>query len=580
MVDHWSPIWPDDYLFFGQKLTYGYSATQAHQEVPTAVVKTDGHLSQNDDANRVYRAPAYFRSKDMSFIHFNPQAYLAQKSSDGTKEVYPGLTAIDFAGHYDTHTPEGPKAYELGMNDGKFYAPLLDDGGLTGITNYDETRNLLVYAPSETSDDGYANKATYDVLTSYFTDPAYSDYYSNPTTYRNVADATSVTSSIYGHLVMDKKIAKTDHLLVDKEDFNCPIAYTFDGSHRMWYQRTPEDQEYVDLTKGWQGISIPFTAELVTTNDKGEITHFYSGSATSANSDKKIGHEYWLREFNAINKVPESDPEQAKATFNYPIAAGDNKTVTNTFLWDYYYEKSERKDKNSDIYQEYYRNDRPYTSYPLLTGGTPYIIGFPGKTYYEFDLSGNFTAQNTYASIDKLGQQTITFASNTGAGIGVSDDETAGVEKSLTGTSKTFTFKPSYMNMSLAAGTDSYTLDADGDSYDKVPASGDATKVSAFRPYFTAAGVSLSRYIIFDSINDEFGDDYESDKSGDGALTISTRPRHIIVKSTLKAPRLVTITNAAGVRITTFTVQPGQTIETLINMPGFYIVNKTKVAVR
>ena len=130
-----------------------------------------------------------------------------------------------------------------------------------------------------------------------------------------------------------------------------------------------------------------------------------------------------------------------------------------------------------------------------------------------------------------------------------------------------YTFKPSYMNMSLAAGTDSYTLDADGDSYDKVPASGDATKVSAFRPYFTA-------------VNDEFGDDYESDKSGDGALTISTRPRHIIVKSTLKAPRLVTITNAAGVRITTFTVQPGQTIETLINMPGFYIVNKTKVAVR
>ena len=574
MVDHWSPIWPDDYIFFGQKLTYGYSATQAHQEVPTAVVKTDGHLSQNDDANRVYRAPAYFRSKDMSYIHFNPQAYLAQKSSDGTKEVYPGLTAIDFAGHYDTHTSEGPKAYELGMNDGKFYAPLLDDGGLTGITNYDETRNLLVYAPSETSDDGYANKATYDVLTSYFTDPAYSDYYSNPTTYRNVADATSVTSSIYGHLVMDKKIAKTDHLLVDKEDFNCPIAYTFDGSHRMWYQRTPEDQEYVDLTKGWQGISIPFTAELVTTNDKGEITHFYSGSATSANSDKKIGHEYWLRKFDAINKVPDSNPEQAKASFLYPTATGSDKTVTNHFLWDYYYEKSGRKDKNSDIYQEYYRNDRPYASYPLLTGGTPYIIGFPGKTYYEFDLSGNFTAQNTYASIDKLGKQTITFASNTGVGIGVSDDETAGVTKNG------YTFKPTYMKKSIPAGTNAYTMSANGDSYAKVPTEGDATTVEAFRPFFTKEGVSLSRYIIFDSINDEFGDDYESDKSGDGALTISTRPRHIIVKSTLKAPRLVTITNAAGVRITTFTVQPGQTIETLINMPGFYIVNKTKVAVR
>ena len=587
MVDHWSPIWPDDYLFFGQKLTYGYSATQAHQEVPTAVVKTDGHLSQNDDANRVYRAPAYFRSKDMSFIHFNPQAYLAQKSSDGTKEVYPGLTAIDFAGHYDTHTSEGPKAYELGMNDGKFYAPLLDDGGLTGITNYDETRNLLVYAPSETSDDGYANKATYDVLTSYFTDPAYSDYYSNPTTYRNVADATSVTSSIYGHLVMDKKIAKSDHLLVDKEDFNCPIAYTFDGSHRMWYQRTPEDQEYVDLTKGWQGISIPFTAELVTTNDKGEITHFYSGSATSANSDKKIGHEYWLREFDAINKVPDSNPEQAKASFLYPTATGSDKTVTNHFLWDYYYEKSGRKDKNSDIYQEYYRNDRPYASYPLLTSGTPYILGLPGKTYYEFDLSGNFTAQNTYAAIDKLGKQTITFASNTGVGIGVSDDETAGVEKSLTGTSKTFnfTFKPSYMNMSLAAGTDSYTLDADGDSYDKVPASGDATKVSAFRPYFiaTSAANAGSRKMAPERIL--FGGDFEGLEGEpistlDGDLEIYVKDHKVVTTSHLKEATTVRIISVSGVTMANYVLQPGETRETPIRVEGAYIVNRKKLLVK
>ena len=71
------------------------------------------------------------------------------------------MTAIDFAGHYDTHTPEGPKPYELGLNgDGKFYAPLLDDGGLLSIINCDETRNLLVYAPAESAATGYANKAT------------------------------------------------------------------------------------------------------------------------------------------------------------------------------------------------------------------------------------------------------------------------------------------------------------------------------------------------------------------------------------------------------------------------------------
>ena len=50
------PIWPDDYIYFGQKLTYGWAA-EAHQNVPTAVVREDGRLSTSANANRVYRAP-------------------------------------------------------------------------------------------------------------------------------------------------------------------------------------------------------------------------------------------------------------------------------------------------------------------------------------------------------------------------------------------------------------------------------------------------------------------------------------------------------------------------------------------
>ena len=585
------PIWPDDYLFFGQKLNYGY-AVEAHQDVPTAVVKENGRLSQHSDANRVYRAPAYYRSKDMSFIHFNPQVYLAQKSKDGSKEAYPNLTAIDFAGHYDTHTPEGPKAYELGLNAGKFYAPLLDDGGLTGITNYDETRNLLVYAPAETAEDehDHANKATYDVLTSYFQEPAYSKYYSDDK-YRKVADATSVISSIYGHLVMDKKIATNDHLLVDKEDYNCPIAYTFDGSHRMWYQRKPEDQQYVDFTKGWQGISIPFTAELVTTNDKGEITHFYSGSATS-DQGTKLGHEYWLRELNSISEEGTAPDVVAKASFLYPTAIGNSKTVTNTFLWDYYYENiavHKQKDKNADDYQTYYNDSRTYMSYPLLAGGTPYIIGFPGQTYYEFDLSGNFQANNTAVAIDKLGKQTITFASNTGIEIGVSDTETEGVEKSAEGSNKDYklTFKPSYMNTSLAAGTYNYTLDADGDSYDKVPATGDAIKVSAFRPYFTATVTaktpSPSPKMMPERIL--FGDGYSGlegePKTGlDGDLDIYVQGHKIVATSHLTEATTVRILNVGGVTIANYVIQPGETIETPINVEGIYIANKKKLLVK
>lgn len=585
------PIWPDDYLFFGQKLTYGYAA-EAHQNMPTAVVKSDGHLSTLSDANRVYRAPAYYRSKNMSFIHFNPQVYLAQKSKDGSKVAYPNLTAIDFAGHNDMHDEANGanKAYELGQNGDKFYAPLLDDGGLTGITNYDETKNLLVYAPAETSDDDYANKATYDVLTDYFQEPAYSDYYVNDK-YRKVADATSVTSSIYGHLVMDENIAKSDHLLVDKEDFNCPIAYTFDNKHRMWYQRKPEDNEYVDINKGWQGISIPFTAELVTTDDKGEITHFYGGSRSIEGSEAKIGHEYWLRELNSITEDSKTEDATvkyfAKASFLYPTATGSDKTVTNTFLWDYYYEntgKHNQKDKNADKYQTYYSSSRTHTAYPLLTSGTPYIIGFPGQTYYEFDLSGNFEAKNTAVAIDKLGRQTITFASNTSIGIGVSDEETAGVVKSASGTKAyTLTFKPSYMNEKLSTGTYSYTLDGDGDSYDKVPATGDAVKVSAFRPYFTATVTTGSPKMMPESIL--FGDAYSSmegefKSAFDGDLEIDVQGHKIVTTSHLKEATTVRIINVSGVTVANFVIKPGETVETPVSIEGVYIANKKKLLVK
>ena len=584
-MEKFFPIWPDDYIFFGQRLTYGYAA-EAHQDVPTAVAKQNGRLSKLSDANRVYRAPAYYRSNTMSLIHFNPQAYLAQKSKDGSWEAYPGLTAIDFAGHDDTHTPSGPKPYELGLNaNGKYYAPLLDDDGLTGITNCDVTRNLLVYAPAETSDDHYANKETYDVLTSYFQEPAYSDYYVDDK-YRKVADASSVTSSVYGHLVMDGKIAKDDHLLVDKEDFNCPIAYAFDGTHRMWYQRKPEAHEYVSLTKGWQGISIPFTAELVTTDDKGEITHFYSGSNSIEDSKAKTGHEYWLRELNSISEEGTAPNLTAKASFHYPTATGGSKTVTNTFLWDYYYKNADlhdQKDKNADEYQTYYNSSRTYTGYPLLVNGMPYIIGFPGQTYYEFDLSGNFQAKNTAVTISKLGRQTITFASDTGAEIRVSDEETTGVMKSANGSSKdyTLTFKPSYMNEELAAGYN-YTLDADGDSYDKVSAT---TKVTAFRPYFTATVTAKtpSPKMIPERIL--FGDGYsglegEPKSAFDGDLEIYVKDHKIVATSHLIEATTVRIISASGVTIANYVLQPGETVETPINIEGVYIANKKKLLVK
>ena len=577
------PIWPDDYIFFGQKLTYGYSPTQAHQDVPTAVRRDGGRIDMTERTNRVYRAPAYYGSKAMDVAHFNPHVNLAATSVDGTKEAYPGMTAIDFAGHNDP-------AYALGTATAPwFYPPLLDDDGLLSISNRNETKNLLAYAPAETAETGYVNKKTYGVLTGYFTEPVYDNYYDNSDGYRLVEKNTT---SVNGHLVKNDLISTNDHLLIDKQDFNCPIAYTFGNDYRMWYQRTPDDGEYVDRTKGWQGISIPFTAELVTTNVKGEITHFYDGSEVSQNgTGTKIGHEYWLRELEDI--TASGDPEVKVANMLYPALPGDgsvftNKTVTNTFLWNYYYQVTgvhNQKDKNQDIYQTYYRNSRTYNNYPLLTASKPYILGLPGQTYFEFDLSGSFIAQNAFAPIDRLNKQTITFASETGIGISVSDDEILSA-KTLA-TKNGYTFVPSYSKQTIAAGQNAYTLSAAGDSYDKVPATGAATTVDAFRPYFAAVSAAPAkefkgvRSIRF-SNNDsgKLNPDEELGGKDRGGLEIYAKERKIYAVSYLDKSVSIRIVNASGATLTTFTLEPGKTVITPITNPGTYIVNKKKVFVK
>ena len=588
------PIWPDDYIFFGQKLTYDW-AVEAHQDVPTAVVREGGRLSYGDNANRVYRAPAYFRNSTMGVAHFNPQAYLAQtKKNDPATLAYPHMTAIDFKGHYGANEAYG--AYGLGWNTltGQFYAPLLDDDGLTGIVNCDETQNLLAYAPAE--DD---NKMTHDVLAGYFTEPIYDSYYDNTAGYRLVHEAP--TATVHGHLVQSNLKATNDHLLVDHQDFNAPVAYDFDADHLMWYQRIPTDEEYVDLEKGWQGISVPFTAELVTTNQKGEITHFYSGSAESHNeTGTKKGHEYWLRQLTDDDLMIEKSTGVLKANFHYPAAAGDNKTKTvdNTFLWDYYYKNADvhnQLDKNSDTYLEYrqyYNSERTYNNYPLLSAAMPYIIGLPGKTYYEFDLSGNFEAENTAVPITKIGKQILSFVSNKSEHIRVSDDEIKTAETTVTYSGQKYTFKPSYMNEMLTAGTNSYSLKPEFDSnndgvtdcsvFDKVPASGEATAVSAFRPYFTGPADTPARQfvaqrIVFGSTDGEM---YDGPESALGGLEIYVKDHRIITTSHLKEAVVISIVNVGGISLANYVLQPGETVETRVQNTGVYIVNKKKVFVK
>ncbi|MBQ7419159.1 MAG: hypothetical protein IJV17_00295 [Prevotella sp.] len=557
ITTYYVPIWPDDYMFFGQTLTYDYDSSRPHNDTPTHIAKSSGRLQSDNLNNRVYRAPAYYQSEKMGMAHFNLWANLAAYSkpeslTDETmKAAYPNMTAIDFAGHNDN-------TYTLGLHDNLFYQPVLDcEDGLLSIVNNGETSNLLVYAPSAEVDE-----KTHDVLNDYFVDPDYTSYYMDDT-YRRVN--TAPTLSVHGHLVQSSLKATSDHLLVDKQDFNCPISYTFADGKRMWYQRTPD--RYVNLTEGWETVSLPFTAELITTQQKGEITHFYSGSRSIDENGTKIGHEYWLREY--LGKKTESE-STFTATFNYPTAGGSAKTVDNTFLWDYYYNKNARKDANQDTYQRYYESSRNLTAYPLLTAAKPYIVGFPGKTYYEFDLSGEWTAKNTAeAAPAKLDKQVISFVSDPGITVGVSDDEQEGA--ALDG----YIFKPNYSSKAVTG----YQLNTNGSLFERVD---EPTALVPFRPYFVAGNGSTPapsrravQYITFDSDGTSFAigdEDPSKEEIGEGGLIFSVRRHAIAVTSSLRESADVRIVSIAGITVANFTIQPGETVETYIPVSGVYIV--------
>ena len=585
---HFYPVWPDDYIYFGQMLTYDWNSKRPHEDVPSHIVKSNGRLSITDESNRIYRAPAYYQSKVMNVAHFNPSVNLVayskpQSANDkDLKAAYPNMTAIDFYGHNDTDWSLGRVSSTSPAGMDKFYLPLLDESGLNSISNRDETPNLLVYAP--TAED---NAQTYGVLTEYFTEPAYSSYYTD-NAYRCVEAAP--TSQVFGHLVYqigDQLKATSDHLLVDKKDFNCPLSYTFASGKRMWYQRVPDN--YVALNKGWETVSLPFTAELVSTQQKGEITHFYSGSRTIEGSDAKIGHEYWLREYKGASVVNELPAETIKATFNYPDADGDDKQVKNTFLWDYYYSKNTQLDAHADTFQTYYNKQREFEDYPLLATAKPYIVGFPGKTYYEFDLSGEWTAQNTAAPApEKLDKQTVSFVSVPAITIAVSDDE-------LTATAVNgYKFLPNYMSKKVIG----YLMNSDGNSFNKAMTTTEPIKPVAvatipFRPYFVAASNNArqnARSIIFDSDDSSFAfgddDDPSGNDFGEGDLVITVHPHVIRATSSLRREADVRIYNMGGLAITNFTIQPGESIDTPISSAGVYIVRadggriQKKLAVR
>ena len=232
-------------------------------------------------------------------------------------------------------------------------------------------------------------------------------------------------------------------------------------------------------------------------------------------------------------------------------------------------------DANTDTYQTYYETSRELLQYPLLATAKPYIIGFPGKTYYEFDLSGEFVAKNTATPAPaQLAKQAISFVSEPEITIGVSDDELNAVTAETN-----YSFMPNYMSKTV----NGYLMNAKGNSFVITPSGGSATV--PFRPYFVAVASpspspaprrAAAESIIFDSSDSSFafGDDKDpsGNNFGEGDLLFTIRPHRLDVSSTLNHAADVRIVNTGGLTITSFTIQPGETISTNIGVAGVYVV--------
>lgn len=554
------PIYPDDYIFFGQNLSYGYT-TQDYQQYPSSVNKADrtatadqhpaaGWLVREEatsNSNRVYRAPAYFGNSTQDIAHFNANAVLPATIKDSETKIYNGMTALDLTGYNDA-------SWTNGWDGGIFMKRILDYNGLTSFRTDGQTRNLLVYM-----DNADASKT---IVSDYLADQDW-DYVTGTDADKAIDVLESaLAAKVKGHLVNLKDgeyIAQSDHYLVDMQDFNAPIAYTFSDDNTMWYQRTPG--VYVESTAaGWETVSLPFTAEFVTTQDKGEITHFYTGD------NGKLGHEYWLRSYSTV------DTDNNKVEFATLTAGSTSKTVANTFLYNYYYSKNDRKDANTDTYyQTYYSESRDYNDYPLYAEGKPYLIGFPGKRYYEFDLSGQFEPKNTFESIRKLGAQVITFVSKQGQVIEVTDNQYSTATEEADG----YTFTPTYQAKEVS---NAYMIAADGSKF-SLAATATTVPFRAYMTHQTAqpAATRSAGDDLFISIpaQSEQMEQYVANRG----LNVYGEHMTICIESTLDQPATVTITTVAGKLLKNVVIQPGTKITIPVNSRGVYIVNRRKVSV-
>lgn len=117
-------------------------------------------------------------------------------------------------------------------------------------------------------------------------------------------------------------------------------------------------------------------------------------------------------------------------------------------------------------------------------------------------------------------------------------------------------------------------LNGEGSSFDVIEAT---VTTLPFRPYFTyqasPARQNTVRRIAFNQTSGSFDiDDRDPSGYGNGELAIKAKRGKIVVASTLATATDVRIVSSAGAAVQTFTIQPGESIDTHINYTGIYIV--------
>lgn len=554
------PIYPDDYIFFGQNLTYGLVQGKDHNDNPMRIEKRPYSYSNTvddvtidyepelidavtDADNRVFRAPSYTAQSPTTVaggVHYNRNAVF----TDTYKEMVidRDVTAIDFTG---------------AETDGSgFNNTWLDFDGVKSIYLKGLTRNMLIYADASQED-------SYSVLMEAANEP---ELNVNPEKSYNTVAVVQETAYPLFHLV-GKQLnseyrAATSQFLVDKQNFAAPKAYSFNDGYYMWYQRRPA--YYANSsTDGWEGLILPFTADLVTTQDKGEITHFYG------NSDK--GHEYWLRGFTGV----ETAGAEKKAQFVRPkedvgYEKVEELAVANSYLYDKYYSKNSRNDVNADDYFEYYNTTRTYKDYLLTTANIPYIVAYPGVAYYEFDMSGNFVPENTATPApEKLDKQIVTYVSVRNQEIPVYN------ASALVTTASGYTLYGSYLNTDIADAD--YKVDATGAGFERVQNSDVAVP---FRVYLKKNGSAApTRGNVLDYIPISGSDDYIAEQAPLKGLNIYGKNHVIYIESSLDFETVVTVYSTSGQIIARVKVAPGTTVKVPVNANGVYIANRQKIVI-